>query len=72
MLQDFEEYYELKFQRKPVLVKKNPNYKDETAKAGARGNHNNKPPTGGILPKIQTSGSKSTLQSQGSGQVSQS
>lgn len=31
VLQDFEEYYELKFQRKPVLVKKNPNYKDSTA-----------------------------------------
>ena len=61
VLQDFEEYYELKFQRKPVLTKKNPNYKDETAKAGARGVQ--KPPAGGMLPRIQTSGSKSNLQS---------
>ena len=37
VLQDFEEYYELKFQRKPILTKKNPNYQDETALAGARG-----------------------------------
>jgi len=51
VLQDFEEYYELKFQRKPVLVKKNPNYEDETARAGARGGAR-KPPSGTILPKI--------------------
>ena len=53
VLQDFEEYYELKFQRKPVLVKKNPNYEDDVQRAGARGGAR-KPPTGGVLPKIQT------------------
>ena len=52
VLQDFEEYYELKFQRKPTLVKKNPNYKDETARAGERGTR--KPPSGTVLPKIET------------------
>ena len=53
VVQDFEEYYEIKFQRKPILVKKNPNYEDETAKAGARGTGTRKPPPGsGMLPKI--------------------
>ena len=63
VIQDFEEYYELKFQRKPVLVKKNPNYQDETAKAGARGAGmgGRKPPSGGILPKIPNSASKTNL-----------
>ena len=51
VVQDFEEYYEIKFQRKPVLVKKNPNYEDETAKAGARGTRK-PPPASGMLPKI--------------------
>ena len=55
VLQDFEEYYELKFQRKPILVKRNPNYEDETARAGARGVR--KPPAGGVLPKINNSAS---------------
>jgi len=59
VLQDFEEYYEIKFQRKPTLVKKNPNYEDETAKAGARGVR--KPPTGTVLPKIPQSPSQSNL-----------
>ena len=59
VLQDFEEYYELKFQRKPVLVKRNPNYEDETARAGARGVR--KPPTGGMLPKINNSASNNKI-----------
>ena len=29
ILQDFEEYFEMKFQKKPVLVKKNPNSADD-------------------------------------------
>lgn len=29
ILQDFEEYFEMKFQKKPVLVRKNPNAGDE-------------------------------------------
>ncbi len=57
VLQDFEEYYELKFQRKPVLIKKNPNYEDDVQKAGARGGGARKPPTGGVLPKIPTNNS---------------
>ena len=28
VLQDFEEYFELKFMKKPVLVRKNPNADD--------------------------------------------
>ena len=59
IVQDFEEYYELKFQRKPVLVKKNPNYEDETARAGARGVR--KPPAGNVLPKISQTPSQSKL-----------
>lgn len=49
VLQDFEEYFELKFQKKPVLVRKNPNAND------GLGTGRRKPPAGGVLPKIQKS-----------------
>lgn len=29
IVQDFEEYFEMKFQKKPVLVRKNPNSEEE-------------------------------------------
>ena len=48
IIQDFEEYFEIKFQKKPVFVKKNPNADDELKNAGRV----RKPPAGGMLPKI--------------------
>ena len=46
VLQDFEEYFEIKFQRKPVLVKKNAGADEALTRR--------KPPagSGGMLPKI--------------------
>ena len=51
VLQDFEEYFELKFAKKPVLVKKNPHGDDGIGAAGRR-----KPPAGGVLPRISSKG----------------
>ena len=48
VLQDFEEYFEIKFQKKPVLVRRNPNFADED------GLHPKKPPAGSRLPKIHS------------------
>ena len=64
IVQDFEEYFEIKFQKKPVLVKKNPNAEDELKQAGRV---RKPPPSGGMLPKI-TSASK--IDKQSSGQIS--
>ena len=50
VLQDFEEYFEIKFQRKPVLVKKNANADEALTRR--------KPPTGGVLPKINNNKSE--------------
>ena len=50
VLQDFEEYFELKFQKKPVLVRKNP-HADHGLGTGRR-----KPPAGGVLPRIPSKG----------------
>ena len=48
VLQDFEEYFELKFQKKPTLVKKNPHADDIFGGGTSR----KKPPAGGVLPRI--------------------
>lgn len=57
VLQDFEEYFEIKFQKKPLLVKRNPNFGEEDGHNGAR-----KPPPGSKLPKINSAQGKITPQ----------
>lgn len=46
VLQDFEEYFEIKFQKKPVLVRRNPNYEED--------GQAKRPPPGSRLPKINS------------------
>jgi hypothetical protein len=53
VLQDFEEYFEIKFQKKPVLVRRNPNYDEDP------NNHSKRPGVGARLPKINQA--KSTV-----------
>ena len=63
VLQDFEEYFELKFQKKPILVRKNPNAGDGVGS----GTNRRKPPAGGVLPKIPARDTGSASASGGKG-----
>ena len=56
VVQDFEEYFEIKFSKKPVLVRRNPNYDEDP------NNHSKRPGVGARLPKINPAKSAVSLE----------
>jgi hypothetical protein len=68
-LNDFEVYFEMRFLKKPVLVRKNPNALfEEELQCPAR----RKVVPGGVLPKIPSSANNSKLPPTGSSKQSTS
>ena len=63
ILKDFEEYFEMKFEKKPVLVRKNANFAEEDPSR----QNNKKPPVAATkLPQIGSASSKNLPDSRGS------